>query len=81
MLLLSNDRSTYTHLQTAVEESHSDVVEILLQHGVKVDERRNVWDSTILHLTAMTRHARVVKVLVRNGVDLNTRYDSLTELP
>jgi ankyrin repeat protein len=69
------DDNPYTPLQIAVLQNHTDVVQLLLEHGADVSATYGR-GCTPLHEAACFGHAEVAKVLLENGADVLATYDS-----
>lgn len=61
-----------TILILTAEYGHADVIESLLEHGARIDER-NEQGNTALILAARKGHAVAVEVLLRHGADPNVQ--------
>ena len=59
----------YTPLHEAVSNGHSNILELLLQHGGDLNCRDNR-GYTLLHLAASSGHINCVRVLLANDVDI-----------
>lgn len=72
------DWSSETPLTAAVQSARdsTEVIEILLKAGAKLDYRRH--GVTVLHMAASSGHLNKVKTLLAAGLDVNTTADNGT---
>ena len=67
----------YSPLHVAAVEGHADVIELLLDHGVDVNERSSgAHRYTALHLAVRYVRLDAVRALLRRGDDVTLRVDS-----
>jgi len=55
-----------TPLHYASEHGHTDVIQLLIDHGADIDAK-NKWGTTPLHLASSHGHTEIVKLLKANG--------------
>jgi hypothetical protein len=65
----------------ACEFGQVEVVEFLLNHGVRGDAALNAENVTPLHWAALGGHPEIVKMLLARGADVNTREMSYGATP
>jgi hypothetical protein len=64
-------------LRGAVAGRHSEVVSLLLEHGVDPNARASGTGDTALHLAAKAWEPELCELLVEHGADVNARDESL----
>ena len=68
------DSSNYTALHRAVDEGHTDVVQILIDAGADINTM-NIYGNSPLHSASRSGELEVVKMLVRAGAEVNVTSD------
>ncbi len=64
----------------AVNYGHTDILQILIHHGVNKNTRSSISDDTVLHAAVRYGHIDNVKVLVEAGCDIRSRSKGKTPL-
>ena len=71
----ANGRTSFgmTALFGAVENKNEAVVDLLLEHGARIDVKTHCRGETLLHYAAMLSSAAIVEKLLRRGADMDAR--------
>ncbi|OPB38934.1 putative ankyrin repeat protein [Trichoderma guizhouense] len=68
-------------LSTAIEAGNTELVSTMIQHGAEVNavDPNFIYAKTPLSIAFLKRHLEIVKILIRNGADIN--YSGGTSYP
>ncbi|XP_074596331.1 uncharacterized protein LOC141851486 [Brevipalpus obovatus] len=65
------DSSHHTPLSLAAAQGHSQVVDLLLEKGAKINSEKK--RNSPLHLAALNNHLETVKLLINKGADISAK--------
>lgn len=60
-----------TWLHVAAKKGHFEIVEYLVQKGIDVNTKGDIFDASPLRLAAGAGHLEIVKYLIENGAELD----------
>ncbi len=74
-------KNGFTPLHFAAQQGHKEIVEILLQHGAKVNNTSYPDDISALHLAAAKGYYNIVQILLNNGAKIDHQDSKLRSTP
>ncbi|MFE4243466.1 ankyrin repeat domain-containing protein [Peribacillus butanolivorans] len=69
--ILSTMTSFGTWLHVATKKGHLEMVEYLINKGIDIDARGDIFDASPLRLAAGAGHLKIVKYLIEAGAELD----------